>query len=81
MPSRWSEIIRPNYDGDHFRGGARSNGFRKPWGGPGLSLLVRRSASLLLDAQVAQKRAQELALKRLVVSWHHGLPVLQIVIH
>jgi len=43
--------------------------------------LVQPSATVLLDAQIAEKRAQELALKGLVILGNHGLPVLQIVIH
>jgi len=55
--------LKSNYDGGHFWGGAYSLDFGKPGVGRGPSLLVQRSRALLLDAQVAQKTAQQLALE------------------
>jgi hypothetical protein len=46
--------LKSNYDGGHFRGGY-SLDLGKPSVGRGLSLFAQRSATLLLDAQVAQK--------------------------
>lgn len=44
-------------------GEAYSLGFGKPWSGPGAVLLVQRSAILLLDTQITEEGAQQLALE------------------
>jgi hypothetical protein len=43
-------------------------------------LLIQRSAILLLDPQITEEGAQQLALEWLVLLGNDGLPVLQIVI-
>ena len=75
--------LKSKCDGSHFckqRAIHSALEYRAVSGG-GMYLSVPRSVSLLLDTQVTQKSAQQLALKRLVILRNHRLPVLQIVIH